>query len=697
MMAGSALATLYRYELRMLLRDWRTVVFSVLVPVLLMPLLFYASVWSQRAMERRQAETTYRWAASGPESELVRRLVADGEELLAQEDRGDEDQGQREWLTLEEVATGDPAAAFDAGEIEVYVEARSAVTVAAAAESPVAEELAVPRLRLVYRSNQEASATAAGELGRLLDAGRRQQRRGLLAARGFPVGIESVAVLEPRDVATAEQRTGALLGRFATLFVLLLLVTGGSIVAADTLAGEKERGTLETLLTTAISRVELVAAKMSVIATVGVVIAVIQLLNLLFYVGFGVIEVPASFAVDVPPWKLLLLLFLLLPLAALVSSTLLLASGLAKTYKEFQVTFLPVLLLLLLPAAAAVLPGIELASAVVLVPIANLSVAVREVLIGEVDVLMLAIAWGVSAAAAVFAARFTLEALKTERLITAAELDRGELLGGPELFPRRVLRWFAVMWVAIFLAASYLSGDPSLHVQLLINLVVVMLGASLLMIRRYRLDVREALALRPVRPVVWLAVVLGAPSFFLTGVGLARLSGALFPLPERMLEEFSRILVPAETPLWELLLLIAVLPGIIEEITFRGVLLHGLRRRFRPVVLCLVVAVIFGLFHMDLVRLLPTTVIGLALGALTLLTGSLYPAMAWHALNNASAILAERAGLPLAELDPWVYVAATAAAGLAFALLWRYRTPYPGLRGTARKSSHLTDSTYPAN
>ena len=73
----------------------------------------------------------------------------------------------------------------------------------------------------------------------------------------MPAG--AVAEVTTRDVATAEQVTGAALGRFAALFVLLFLASGGSVVAADAIAGEKERGTLETLLTTAIDRRELSA------------------------------------------------------------------------------------------------------------------------------------------------------------------------------------------------------------------------------------------------------------------------------------------------------------------------------------------------------------------------------------------------------------------------------------------------------
>ena len=91
---------------------------------------------------------------------------------------------------------------------------------------------------------------------------------------------------------------------------------------------------------------------------------------------------------------------------------------------------------------------------------------------------------------------------------------------------------------------------------------------------------------------------------------------------------------------------------------------------------------VFALFHMTLVRLLPTAALGVVLCALTLATGSIFPAMLWHALNNALAIVAAREGIPLLELEPWAYALGALVAALAFILIWRNRTPYPDLRGS---------------
>ena len=165
----------------------------------------------------------------------------------------------------------------------------------------------------------------------------------------------------------------------------MFLFTGGAVVAQDTLAGEKERGTLETLLTTAASRREIVAAKLLLVLTVAVAITTIQVGNLLVYARLQLIPSAAQLADVMTPSLAAGLLLFLLPLAALISAALLLVSGYAKSYREAQFNFMPILLLSAMPALAATLPGISLRSAIVVVPIANISVGVRELLIGRID------------------------------------------------------------------------------------------------------------------------------------------------------------------------------------------------------------------------------------------------------------------------------------------------------------------------
>ena len=81
--------------------------------------------------------------------------------------------------------------------------------------------------------------------------------------------------------------------------------------------------------------------------------------------------------------------------------------------------------------------------------------------------------------------------------------------------------------------------------------------------------------------------------------------------------------------------LVAVSPAICEESLFRGPILLGLRTRLGPVAAAAVAATLFGIFHMDIYRLIPTALLGVLLGLITLTSGSIVPAMVAHFCNNA--------------------------------------------------------------
>lgn len=685
--SSGALGTLLRNELRMLLRDRRTIVISVLVPLAIWPAMILLMSWTESREQEQIESSTLVWTATGERAEFAREHVL--EAIAARAAQDESGNGQRAQFE-ERTDVEDPAAALSAGELDLVVEGLSPAEwerVRDDSEEPAGD---LPVIRLLYRDNSDLSSTAMGRVRSGLQELRAERRVLLLLERGFPVEPDAVASVELANVASAQEEAGAALGIALTPLIVLLMLSGGSIVAVDAIAGEKERGTLETLLTSAASRSEIVLAKQLAIVLVGLAIAVINVANLVAYVVLGVFDLPETFAqLSVTPLSAVVLLVLFVPLAVLIASILLLVSGYAKSYKEYQIYFFPIFLLLMMPALASVLPGLSLRSVVSLVPIAGVSVAAREVMSGELDWLGLAVCFLSTAAVAAWLARRTMDTLSTEKLITASELDRADLEGGPSLFPRHVLQWFAVMWVVLLMVSSWFGTQLGIFGQVAVNLVGIFLGGSLLMIWRYRLDVRTALALRPVRPMVWLAVLIGAPAGFLTGQAVFQLANLVFPVPTEVLEAFGQFLVPEDLSPVRVFLMLCLLPGIVEEIAFRGVLLHGLRRRFGPVALCLVTAAIFGLFHVSLFRLIPTAYIGLLLAAVVLLTGSIFPAMAWHTLNNATALVPSVLGwYPEDTVLPWWWsLVGVAGLAVAFGLLWMNRRPYPGLRGSAPDSA----------
>ncbi len=677
--ATRRIATLFTTELRTMVRDRRTVVMSIVLPVVMIPLLLFAQQVTEERRERALEAREYTYAVTGSRAEEARSIVAAAVARVGEPS-----------ARFREVRPDDPLTALARGEVDAVVEAGETREVQEAergerrAPSRPAALLgadewlsALPpdlmALTVIYRGNVDASESAADRLADRLESEQRARRAALARDAGFGDAAGAVLTVDEDNLAGDEEVAGLALGRFATLMLLLFLFTGGAVVAQDTLAGEKERGTLETLLTTAAARGEIVTAKFLLVFSIAVLIAGIQVANLLVYVGFELIPTSAPLAAVVTPVVAAGLFVFVLPLAALVSAMLLLVSGYARSYREAQINFMPLMLVTAVPALAATLPAVPLRSAIALVPVANISVGVKEILVGRLDWPFLLLAWGVTAATAGWAIRLAARTLSTERLITPSAADTFERPGVPALRPGRIFTWFAVMWAVLLLVSLNLGPDFDIRLQLLINLGGIFLGGSWLFMRRYRLDWRETLLLRVPRWEVWVAVLVGAPAGLAVGTGVFQLANLIVPVPSAVLESFSQYLVPPDMSFWLLLPFLTIMPGVLEEIAFRGVLQQSLRRFFRPVPTVLLVGLIFGLFHVSLFRLFPTAFLGVLFAAVTMITGSIYPAMVWHALNNALALVTGYYGWSVASLEPGGYAAATALLALSFWILWRTR------------------------
>ena len=655
-------------DLRQLARNPRVLVFAVALPLVLWPLMwFLTSLTTERRQERIEGRT-YTYAVAddtagvaaddGARAWLERALGVVGDDGRADGTEATDGPAVR-FERIE--APDDVAAALDEERLHVHV----------AWEAGSGEDLPAPRIVLSHRADLDASDSAEGFLRRALERTRTEVREQRLADAGFDSPPEDLLPLERIETASEEQTSGLLLGRLLTAIIVMMMLAGGSIVATDALAGEKERGTLETLLTTAASRVEIVTAKNLSILAVAFATSVLNIVNIVVWMQLDLIAPPAGLTLVIPVGAGLLLLLLYAPAAVLLSSSLLLVSGRSKTYKEAQLLFAPVMLVAMAVAAIPVLPGVELRSAIVLLPIANLGVAAREILTGQYDWPLLAAAWAVTGGAAALLARASLRTLSAEKLITASELDAADLAGGPALFPRRVGRWFAVLWALLLVWQLNIGGGIDSRLLITINLSVFGVAAWL-MIVRYRLPIRETLSLRAPAPGAWLGVLIGAPAGLVLADGVVRLASLAMPIPEAWIEAMAENM-GAGLPLWQMLIFFSLMPGIFEEIAFRGVLLHGLRNRLTTLQLVLVTGIAFGFFHVDLFRIPPTSLLGILLVVTVIRSGSIFPAMAWHALHNALALgsaRVEQIALP-EQRTWWHYVLALLAVLLALQLMKR--------------------------
>lgn len=195
--------------------------------------------------------------------------------------------------------------------------------------------------------------------------------------------------LKTVDTADERENLGEKIGGFIPYLLIILCMTGAMYPAIDIGAGEKERGTLETLLLTPQSRLTIVLGKFFTIMTTGIFTALIAVSSLLFW-SYLIGELADIDAVNrvmssVGILDMSLVLLMLLPISAIFAAILLAISIYAKSFKEAQNYMGPVSILGFMPVMIVMLPGVQLDGIWSYVPISNVALAIKEILKGTIE------------------------------------------------------------------------------------------------------------------------------------------------------------------------------------------------------------------------------------------------------------------------------------------------------------------------
>ena len=190
------------------------------------------------------------------------------------------------------------------------------------------------------------------------------------------------------DVATEQEKFGKTIGTFLPYIFLLFCFSGAMYPALDLGAGEKERGTLETILTSPASQIEILSGKFIVVSIFGIMSVIFGLIGMLAAVKLnpGIPEEIISIAMNILGVKpVLLILTLLIPIALFFASFLLSISFYAKTFKEAQSIMGPLNMLIVFPIMIGLMPGITLSVSTAWIPILNVSLAMNDIIAGTLS------------------------------------------------------------------------------------------------------------------------------------------------------------------------------------------------------------------------------------------------------------------------------------------------------------------------
>ena len=649
-------------ELRETLRDRRTIITLVLMPLLVYPLLSLALRQFLLTSFHHEKEVPWRFAAPSEEQLfLISKLLNEGDKLLREEAaRGGGMTAAPAWAN--ELGQSEPSLQDIGVEVTPHLEMKvrdvgidlGLRIVGLTAIDKVRELMPPFQFELIFRANSPSSRRAASFVERRLSA----VNQHFLRTRLNELHDQAATPARWRLVPLAEEEgEGFWLGTLIPLILILMTITGAVYPAIDLTAGERERGTLEALMAAPVPRLGLLVAKYAAVVTVAVLTAVVNLTAMTITVassGLGKILLGEH---GLTAGAVVVVLLLLLLFAAFFSAVLLTVTSFARSFKEAQAYLIPLMLVSLTPGLMSVVPGLRLGPVLAVTPLANIVLLARDAMQGTASPLWGAVAVLSTILYGSLALALAARIFGHDAILYGSEGSWSDLFRRP-LQPRPQATLAGALTALALVAPLYVIVN-GLYVQMreiaLPAQIMAAVGINLLLFaalplvlaRGQGVAIRDGFQLRGA-PLLAFAggALLGCSLWALVydlivlsqNLSLTSLTAAQLakhqPAVDALIARWRSL------PIAAIYLAFAVAPAVCEEFFFRGYLLGALRGRMPAAGAIAVTSVVFGIFHaavgglVTVEHVLGSALLGVALGWLCWTTGSIFPGMVLHALNN---------------------------------------------------------------
>ncbi|HWL94197.1 MAG TPA: ABC transporter permease subunit/CPBP intramembrane protease, partial [Phycisphaerae bacterium] len=707
--------TVYKKELVETLRDRRTLMAMVVVPIVLYPVLMVVLVEALKSEAGRQEKQHYHLAV--PDERHKQWLL----DVFQREDAS----RAAEQAALEAAAkkvgreADDASAAFRTrlGPEQITIgvvpedqlwdqvsrnEYHAAVLVD---PPPDPDDFADKRNRVVqilYNDTDPLSEVLFRQLNFVL--GNEMERIIRARVRDVSGGEDLLSPLAANSISTTspDRQFAKALAMIVPFLLVTMTVTGAMYPAIDLTAGERERGTLETLAVSPVPVGQIVAGKFGVIVTIAMATTALNLASMTAVIHFsgmdklfsqgrgeapsvemgveariiegapGVsdetlgqaqrenlnrrkdIERAAAQSVGFIAGAAPIVLLAMVPFAVLFSAVMLAACSFARTFKEAQNYMMPVMMAAIVPAMiVSYMPTVKLEGTMLVIPVANIVVLMRELFLGNYTASAVGMALGSTCFYAIAAVAVANRVYGNESVLFSDVGTYKTLIlrrfMRPQLRPSAAMALLtvAILFPFYFYAQSGLiAADASAERNLTMIAITQVAGFALpvILLAWYtKLNLRETFSLKMPRLRHIAGAMLLAISIFPVSMYLQQIQLHFFPATEamRMLEQQYEMLF-GDAPLWLLIAVVAVAPAICEELLFRGFLLAGLRDRLSTFKAVLMVGLIFGLYHYQIERIPIISLMGMLLTFVCLRSGSIFLAMLIHVANNGLGVASTR-------------------------------------------------------
>ena len=679
---------IYFKELLETFRDHRTLFMMIGLPILLYPIiLIVASMFFESHFEEL-TQRTLEVAIYGQHPDDLIPFITEDEDYS---------------IDIHHLPEPESAQDFCTSAKEAILEKKAAVVLLinqdfTCKKTKVEDDAPLGRFELLFDYTNDFSLKGKEDLAFLLKQYSKKALQEHLLEAGLDIKLATPYKIRTTNIADEKRMSGKIIGDILPFLIILMAIMGAFLPAIDLSAGEKERGTLETLISAPIKTAEIVAGKYLTIVSISLITSAVNIASLGLTLNFLVSKAFESNNNPAMTWGNAVIVFLiLLPTSMFLSAVLMAIASLARNFKEGQNLLTPVQIAFLVPISIAYIPEIELSWVTAFVPIGNIALVMKQVFTGSVEAENIFIVMLANTAYTIMALYVAAQFFKSESVLFGISnpWKRFRLKGmfknlsrpaEPKSTPAPGVSvlFFAVILVILFYAGN-LAQAMDVVSGLLITEWVILLIPALLIPLLLRIDIKETFSLRLPSLSGFIGSLLLAGSVWVVAVIGLFLMELILPMPEayaEILQDFFNLAVgQLSTP--GILLLFALSPAICEEAVFRGIILSGLKDHLPKWQTIVLIGLMFGVFHLSIYRIVPTGLIGMVITFAVLQTRSILPAVVIHFGSNAlifssmtNPVVGQLMGLSNGQISNWTNIGVFSIVFVAGIFILLFTKPY---------------------
>lgn len=630
---------IFKKEILDIVRDRKSIFMMIVVPILLYPIIMVLLMGIMNSsINKMTSETITLGLSSAPNAEFVE--IVDSENAIREKE---------DTLGNIEIKTNikDYKSELEKGEIDAYID----------------NSIKDNDYKVIINSASDESGIKSDAIFDVMNKYKRKMSEREIEKHG----LNSKQILEPIkyekvDITNSAKKAGMLLGQVIP-FILIIGVLFGSIYPAiDVMAGEKERGTLETLFSLPISNMELVIGKYMAVSASAILTSLLNIISMSCTLGYFMkaesIYNPSMMHINYSGLggAVLITVVSVILFAQVVSALAMCVCSFAKTFKEAQNYITPLMLIIMVPAYISMIPNISLSRITATIPVVNISLLIKSVISLRANMKMVSLVLIVNLIFVLISLVLLSKIFNSEDILfgekrnfkliqSRSSIKEGSMPGISDGFMVYVLAFISLIYVSPILNMKLGIMGNTIN-QFIMALIPILVAVYI------KADFKKLFSIKKIKikDIIRAAVTWFVGSLIMSVFVMILLK--LFPDQMKVSEQLNEI-IKSSGGLFTQIILFALVPAICEETLFRGFVLSAFRdkktfgqKNEKHIVFAIVVSgILFGIMHLDFIRIIPTSILGMVMAYNVYKSKSIFTSVGIHFFNNLLSVLSVNFGV----------------------------------------------------